>query len=495
MNLKELSAIVAEGESQKVEFKTTTGQRTEGAKAACALANGLGGFVLFGVKDKGQIVGQQVSAHTLEEVANELHRIEPPVFPAIETVELKDGNTVIALRVTGGAGPYMYDGRPYQRHGPTTRVMPREVYEQRVMEKLHATNRWENQPVPKGVTLANLDEDEIQLTVDNAVDLGRLKPLKRRSVRSILIGLGLIVEGKLLNAAVALYGNTQRLQSLYPQCCIRLARFRGKNRLADFADNRQYWGHAFALLRHAESFLMDHVPIAGRVVSGRMRREDRPLYPPRATREAVANALCHRDYTNAGGAVSVAMYDEHLEIINIGTLHFDITPEKLARPHQSRPWNPIIASVFYRAGIIEQWGTGTLKVIDWCRDNANPVPAWTEDSGSVIVTFQPASGFEKVTGEVTREVTPEVTPEVTRLMLKCQTPKTRKALQEELGLRDDEHFRKAYLLPGMEAGLVERTIPDKPKSSKQQYRLTAKGHEWLRQTGQLLQDIDPPLAL
>jgi ATP-dependent DNA helicase RecG len=122
--------------------------------------------------------------------------------------------------------------------------------------------------------------------------------------------------------------------------------------------NRQYWGHTFALLRRAETFLLDHVPIAGRVVSGRMKREDRPLYPPRATREVAANALCHRDFTIAGGAVSVAMYDDHLEIINTGMLHFDITPEKLAQPHQSRPRNPIIASVFYRAGIIEQWERG-----------------------------------------------------------------------------------------------------------------------------------------
>ena len=393
MNLKELKAIVAKGESERMEFKRSTGQRTEGAKTVCALANALGGFVLFGVTDKGEIVGQQVATSTLEDVANELRRIEPPIFPDIETVDLKGGNTVIALRVSGGGGPYTYDGRPYQRHGPTTRVMPRSVYEQRVMEKCHATSRWENQPVPSGVTIADLDEDEIQLTVDNAVDLGRLEPLKRRTTKAILTGLGLIVEGKLINAAVALYGKSQRLHSLYPQCAIRLARFRGKDRLGDFIDNRQYWGHAFALLRRAETFLLDHVPIAGRVVSGRMKREDRPLYPPRATREVVANALCHRDYTIPGGAVSVAMYDDHLEIINTGTLHFDITPEKLAQPHQSRPWNPIIASVFYRAGIIEQWGTGTLKVIDWCRDNANPAPIWEEQSGSVVVTFPPAPGF------------------------------------------------------------------------------------------------------
>ena len=166
------------------------------------LANALGGFVLFGVTDKGEIVGQQVATSTLEDVANELRRIEPPIFPDIETVALKGGNTVIALRVSGGGGPYTYDGRPYQRHGPTTRVMPRNVYEQRVMEKHHATTRWENQPVPNDVTIADLDEEEIQLTVDNAVDLGRLEPLKRRTTKAILTGLGLIVEGKLLNAAV-----------------------------------------------------------------------------------------------------------------------------------------------------------------------------------------------------------------------------------------------------------------------------------------------------
>jgi ATP-dependent DNA helicase RecG len=325
MNLKELKAIVGKGESERTEFKRSTGQRTEAAKTVCALANGLGGFVFFGITDKGEVVGQQVATSTLEDVANELRRIEPPIFPDVEAVALKGGNSVIAMGVPGGGGPYTYDGRPYLRHGPTTRVMPRAVYEQRVMEKLHTTSRWENQPVPSGVTFADLDEEEIQLTVDNAVDLGRLEPLKRRTTKAILTGLGLVVEGRLLNAAVALYGKSQRLQSLFPQCSIRLARFRGADRLGDFIDNRQYWGHAFALLRRAETFLRDHVPIAGRVVSGRMKREDRPLYPPRATRELVANALCHRDYTIPGGAVSVAMYDDHLEIINTGMLHFDIT--------------------------------------------------------------------------------------------------------------------------------------------------------------------------
>lgn len=74
--------------------------------------------------------------------------------------------------------------------------------------------------------------------------------------------------------------------------------------------------------------------------------------------------------------MAIAMYDDHLEVINTGGFHFDITPEKLIVPHESKPWNPLISQVFYRAGIIEKWGTGTLNMLDWCKENGNPQPRW-----------------------------------------------------------------------------------------------------------------------
>ena len=364
MNVHELKELVFGGESERAEFKRSTGQRTKAVKTVCGMLNGMGGFVLFGVTDTGRITGQQVGVDTLEDIAAELRRIEPPAFPHIETISLRKGVSVVVLTVSGGGGPYTFDGRAYLRHGPTTIVMPRDEYERRLVVRLHATRRWENEPVAEGVSIDDLDAEEIQITLDNAIRLGRLETTGRRDIESILRGLELIHNGKLLNAAVALYGKAKHLKIFYPQFEIRMARFRGKNRLSDFADNRQYWGHAFALLRRAESFLMDHVPIAGRVVPGKMIREDQPWYPPRATREALANALCHRDYIIPGGAVALAMYDDHLEITNPGALQFGITPEKLAKPHESKPWNPIIANVFYRAGIIERWGAGTLNIID-----------------------------------------------------------------------------------------------------------------------------------
>jgi len=138
VNLRELTELVASGESERLEFKRTTGQRTEAMRTVCGMLNALGGFVLFGVKENGQIIGQAVSTHTLEEIANELRRIEPPAFPDVETVELANGNTVIALRVPGGGGPYTYDGRAYLRNGPTTSLMPQRRYERLLLERLHA---------------------------------------------------------------------------------------------------------------------------------------------------------------------------------------------------------------------------------------------------------------------------------------------------------------------------------------------------------------------
>jgi len=478
VNLDDLKGLVRKGESDRLELKRSTGQRTAAAKTVCAMLNGLGGFVIFGVTDDGQIVGQHVPPRTLEELANELRNIQPPAFPDIETIHTGGDKAVIVISVPGGGGLYTFDGRPYIRRGPTTTQMPREEYDRRLMERLHATQRWENQPVPEGVTIDDLDAEEIQTTLENAIRLGRLKAPRQRDTASILRGLELIHNGKLLNAAVALYGKSDRLKPLYPQLEIRLARFRGKNRLADFADNRQYWGHAFSLLRRAESFLMDHVPIAGRVVPGRMVREDQPWYPPRATREAIANAICHRDYTIPGGAVAVAMYDDHLEITNPGTFHFGITPEKLAQPHESKPWNPIIANVFYRAGVIERWGSGTLNMLDWCKENGNPLPAWKEQAGSVYVTFRPPSPPKHQGGTKSALSRHQVD-----ILRKCQTDSALVDLMAITGRSDRTKFRHQVLNPLLKTGLIEMTIPDKPRSSRQRYRITEKGRRILRETG------------
>ena len=136
----------------------------------------------------------------------------------------------------------------------------------------------------------------------------------------------------------------------YPQCLLRMARFQEVNK-TEFIDNRHEIGNAFDLLVRAQRFLRDHLPVAGRVVPNVFERIDDPLYPPEALREALANALCHRDHSVGGGSVSITMYDDRLEIASTGLLPFGLTLDALTRPHPSLPWNPLIARAFYRRGI------------------------------------------------------------------------------------------------------------------------------------------------
>ena len=387
--LSELEQIVALGESSLVEFKASTGQRSEAAKTVCAMLNGTGGWVLFGVRDDGKITGQQVTADTLEAVARELRRIEPhpPVEP--EEIPLDDGKSVVVVRVPRGGGPYTYDDRPYVRVGPTTSVMPKDAYGRMLLERMQPSARWEVQPAT-GLSVADLDHDEIVRTAEEAIRRQRLEDPGTRRVEDLLLGFNLLRDGSVLNAAVVLFGRRERLLPLYPQCGLRLARFRGRD-TTEFEDNRQEFGNAFELFQRAQRFLRDHLPVAGRIVPSLYERIDDPLYPPVALREALANAFCHRDYGAVGGSVGVAVYDGRLEILSTGPLRFGLRPEHLLTPHPSQPWNPTIANVFYLRGMIERWGRGTLKMAELTQRAGLVRPEFEERVGEVVVRFYPST--------------------------------------------------------------------------------------------------------
>jgi len=171
------------------------------------------------------------------------------------------------------------------------------------------------------------------------------------------------------------------------------------------------------------------------------------------------------------------MYDDRLEIINPGVLHFDITPEKLARSHESKPWNPIIASVFYRAGIIEKWGMGTLNIIEWCKENKNPAPGWEVRAQSVVTTFLPSRFFstapqdhELGTTRSRLESRPEsLEDEVLGLLQKGSLSKGE--IAKNLGHKFISGGLKKTLSHLLKQGKIAYTIPEKTNSRLQKYRI------------------------
>ena len=366
-----------------LELKATTGARREATKTVCAFLNQAGGKVLFGVTPDGVMAGQQVSERTIEKLSAELRQINPPVAPTVERVRMDGGHEIIVVSTDQGVSrPYTYRGSAYRRVGNTTLTMSSDEYNQMLFERMHRGQHWENQPAD-GWSVNDLDRTEILQTVRIAIQRGRLEtPPNSSDLADIVRGLGLLHKGVLLRAAAVLFGRTERLEFEMPQCLLRVARFRGTDRI-EFLNNRQFNGNAFRLLSSAEQFLSDTLPI-----EGRSERIDGPQYPPLAIREALANALCHRDYSIGGGSVGIAVYDDRLEITSSGSLHFGLTPEKLFVPHESRPWNPLIARTFYQRGIIEVWGSGTLKMAELTSNAGLPVPEIDDDGGTVTVRFR-----------------------------------------------------------------------------------------------------------
>lgn len=389
-SLELLKQWVQSGETETQEFKKTTGQRSDGVRTVCGMLNQRGGRVIFGVDPKGNILGQETSDKTTEDLVAELRHIDPPVIPTVEMIPVDARKNAILISVSRGEHrPFAYKGKAYIRVGNTTSELSTEQRNRMILERFHSQTRWENE-IAEGFTVDDLDTNELLKTMEEAIRRGRSEDPGTREPLEILRGLGLLSrDGQILRAALVLFGRDESFLPNFPQCKLRLAKFRGVDK-TEFVDNRQIHGHAFDLLKKAERFLSDNLPVAGRIIPSLFERIDDPLYPRVALREALANAFCHRDYSIGGGSVAVAIFDNRLEITSSGDLHFGIKPEDLYKPHESIPWNPIIANVFYRRGIIEAWGMGTIKMVELTRKAGLPRPDIETISGAVTVRFLPS---------------------------------------------------------------------------------------------------------
>ena len=185
--------------------------------------------------------------------------------------------------------------------------------------------------------------------------------------------------------------------------------------------------------------------------------------PREVVAEAIVNAVAHRDYIS-NGSVQVMLFADRLEVWNPGTLPPSLTLAKLRQPHGSVPANPPLAEPMYLTRYIERMGTGTRDMIKKCRDAGLSEPE-----------FMVSDGFTVIIRRKGKEATGEATGEVVKLLRVMNGEMKRVEMQAVLSLRHEEHFREAYLVPAIQMGVVEMTIPGKPRSGNQKYRITPKG--------------------
>jgi len=487
-NARQLAALVKQGEGLALEFKRSTGELKEGMQTLCGFLNGSGGTVLFGVRPDGRAEGQDVSDQTLREIAQAADRFEPPANVSIDRVRIGPGRDVVAMEVEGGwdMRPFAYEGHGYERVGSTTRRMPQTRYERLLVERGHARRRWENLPA-EGLTLKHLDRSEILRTRELAIQQNRISPDTSRSIGEILDRLKLRADGVLTQAAQVLYG-TELLPD-YPQCLLKMGRFRGTSVTGPIVDNRQEHMHAFAMVREGMEFLRKTMPLGARFPPGEIFREDRYPVPLEALREILLNAVMHRDYSNASGYVAIAVFDDRIEISSYGRLPTGITVRQLSGEHRSLPVNPLIAGAFHRAGAVEIWGRGTNRVIAACKAHGAASPVFQEQQGFVVVTFRAEMVVGAAPGQVEAQVA-QVEAQAAqvglpdwqlKLLDACSSAaRSGRELLDAAGYRSRTGNFKKGLQRLIENRLLELTIPDKPNSRLQKYRLTPAGREAIR---------------
>lgn len=292
MTYQDIEALTIKKEGNSLEFKESTGQLDRSMETLCAFLNGEGGTILYGVKDDGKIIGQTVSDSTKRSIAEAVNRIEPFVDLEITYVAIPGTEKyviVIFVEEQRFMRPFTYKGRAYQRIESTTTVMPQERYNHLLMER-GGKYGWEAMINPD-LKIADLDENAILGAVREGIRNGRLPETTiREEIPVILKKFRLLNDGKLNNAAAVLFG--KELYD-YPQCLLRMARFKGTTK-EEFIDNQRAEGNIYELLDAAMAFFFKHLSLSGKI-NGLYREEELSI-PYKALRESCINSFCHRSY-------------------------------------------------------------------------------------------------------------------------------------------------------------------------------------------------------
>ena len=242
--------------------------------------------------------------------------------------------------------------------------------------------------------LAELDQSTLSRFRQQAIHSQRLpESILQDSTELLLARLRLTQSGLLKRAAALLFHPDP--ERFVTAAHIKIGAF-GKND-ADLIHQDEITGNLFTQVETATEVLKLKYLKARISYEGLYRKERFPL-PMTALREAILNAVVHKDYASAVG-IQISVYPDKLMIWNPGQLPDNWTLDKLMAKHASRPFNPDIANSFFRAGLIEAWGRGIERIIEACQQDNYPVPQWQVEPGGLWVTFPFAEDDAGLIGE------------------------------------------------------------------------------------------------
>jgi len=272
--------------------------------------------------------------------------------------------------------PVSLRGRYYYRSGSIKIELTGNALNEFLLKKAGKT--WDD-VIEERATLKDIDEKSLKKYLITAENSGRLPDTTGLTTKEILDKLRLLENGKLKRAAIILFGKDPN--NFYPNIIVKIGRFGSDYTDLKFQEVEE--GNIIELLQSVPEQL-NHKFLTKQIDFEGLLRVEKGEYPVAALREMLLNAMVHRSYM--GSMIQMRVYDNKLSIWNYGTLPDDIKLSDLKQHHISHPRNPLIADACFKAGYIDAWGRGTLKIINTCQDAGLPEPEITELNGGLLVT-------------------------------------------------------------------------------------------------------------
>ena len=439
-----------------MEFKTAFDK--DAIETLAAFANTKGGKVFIGVSDRGEIKGTEIGKESVQNWINQAKQYTShSIMPDVETVTIKSKNIVIFSVQESPIKPVACRGRYYKRiKNANHQLSVSEV----VNLHLKTFNTSWDFHVDEHHSEKDISFDKVQGFIDH-VNTNREVPAMDGPL-TVLQKFELLRESKITYACFLLFMSGESSLST-----IELGRFQTPTIIKDGATLK---ADLFSEVEDVMDFIKKHINKAY-IITGRPQREERWDYPLDAIREIVINAIIHRDYRSTQDSV-VKVFDDRIEIFNPGGLPEGITIEKLLKgEYISIARNKKIAEVFKAAGLIEKYGSGIKRILNAFNSYNLPAPEFKEMSGGFMVT-----AYKKTEQVGTKSA---LSQHQVNILRKCLIETGIIELMAITGRTDRTKFRHQVLNPLIAARLLEMSIPNKPTSSKQKYRLTDEGEKLL----------------
>ena len=470
-------------ESRRLEFKEGWPGGDKIARTAIAFANGAGGRIVFGVRNEPrEIIGlADKDLFDLEErISNHIYdTCVPAIVPEI-FIQNVDGRALLVVEIyPGPQKPYHLkkagrtDGT-YVRVGSVNRKASQEV-----IASLERARR-----------KVSFDEEAQHHVQWEQLDLVAFADAFRKATSRALddaayLNLGLVTQdrdGHHPTVAAILLSDGPVKRRTFPYAKVECARFKGTDTKV-ILDQATFDGPVHASIEPCIAFIKRNIALGAEV--GEVYREDRWEYPLEAIREAVTNAVVHRDYAIVGSDIKVAIFDDMLEITSPGPLPDTLAPEALGTG-RSEIRNRVLAPIFKELGLIEAWGTGIRRMRAELEGYPEVELVLQEVTQAFQVQFvrkqaQEGQGAQDEAQEDYVEAQVDLTAIELQMLATCEDgPAGSNDLLDAVGYETRTGNFKNSLSKLIDLGLIEMTIPDKPRSSRQRYRITPKGRDTLR---------------